>query len=263
MHLPGILLARLDGYALEPVRAGESGAAVWRCTSTGARPGYLKAAELESKMHLDREAERLRWMAGRQLAVPAVREYGCVENVEYLLLDEVTGLAASDSRWRAYASEVALALGVALRRLHRVSVAECPFDARIAGEIEEARDRVARGLVREDEFDDVRAGRGAADLLSELVASVPPDEDLVVTHGDFTLPNVILDRSAGRELYVSGLVDCGRVGIADRYRDLALASRSITHELGIHALEPFLEGYGLPLFETAKMAFYALLDEFF
>jgi len=41
--------------------------------------------------------------------------------------------------------------------------------------------------------------------------------DLAVCHGDFCLPNVVLDPET---LVVTGILDVGRLGIADRHLDL-------------------------------------------
>jgi Aminoglycoside phosphotransferase len=40
----------------------------------------------------------------------------------------------------------------------------------------------------------------------------PLHEDLVLVHGDYCLPNILLSPIDG-ELQVTGLVDCGRAGI--------------------------------------------------
>lgn len=92
---------------------------------------------------------------------------------------------------------------------------------------------------------------------------MPTDEDLVFTHGDFCLPNIILDRGTNGDVRIAGLVDCGRAGIADRYQDIALAVRSIVYNFGDIWVAPFLESYGLPQPHEEKLRFFTLLDEFF
>jgi aminoglycoside 3'-phosphotransferase-2 len=263
MDVTTTLTAALADYAFEPISLGESGASVWRCSMAGAPTLYLKTAALVAELRLDEEAERLQWMKERDLPVPTVREYGRSDHAEYLLLDEVAGVTASDPTWRRFLPEVASALGEGLARLHRTRIGDCPFDHRLARQVDEACRRVATGRVREEEFDEERLGRRATDLLTELLATMPEGEDLVFAHGDFCLPNVVLDRAPDGTLQIAGLIDCGRAGVADRYQDLALAARSITHNLGRGWVAPFLRAYGLPYPQEGRMRFYTLLDEFF
>ena len=260
---PDAFRTLLPGYAFERITVGESGAGVWRCTSDGVRPIYLKAAPLGADLRLGDEAHRLRWMKERGLPVPDVRDGGRLGSTEFLLLEEVPGLPASDPHWTSHLPDVVAAIGAGLARLHRTSTIGCPFDQRIAGQIDAARRRVAAGQVREDDFDEVRVGRRATDLLEELLATVPADEDLVFTHGDFCLPNVILDRAPDGQAAITGFVDCGRAGVADRHQDLALGVRSIRYNFGEHWVAPFLEAYGLAHPREEKLRFFTLLDEFF
>ncbi len=120
-----------------------------------------------------------------------------------------------------------------------------------------ARANALTGRVDETDFDDSRIGRSALDLLDELEATRPDSEDLVVTHGDYCLPNVVL-----RDGAVAGFIDVGRAGVADRHQDFACAARSIAYNYGEQFVAPFFEAYGMAP-DPARIAFYQLLDEFF
>ncbi|MDZ7733719.1 MAG: phosphotransferase [Acidimicrobiia bacterium] len=116
---------------------------------------------------------------------------------------------------------------------------------------------VEAGTVDRGHFDDLYR-RYAARRALALVHELRPvgDEDLVVTHGDYTLPNVLLDQHG-----VTGIVDWGRAGVADRYVDLADVSRSLVRNLGPDTLGPFLDAYGLEQPDLARLDFYVLLAQ--
>jgi aminoglycoside phosphotransferase len=60
-----------------------------------------------------------------------------------------------------------------------------------------------------------------------------------------------------------GFVDCGRTGLADRYQDLALASRSVGSNFGSEWVQHFFDAYGVTDPDETKLCYFRLLDEFF
>jgi kanamycin kinase len=142
------------------------------------------------------------------------------------------------------------------RRLHALPVEGCPFDRTLARSVPAAQAAVADGHVDLDDLDDEHRGWTNDQLLANLAATTPTTEDLVVCHGDLSLPNLIVD---ARTSTVTGVIDLGRLGIADRYADLAL----ITRDLDPSQAHRFLAAYGAASPDVSRLAFYRLLDEFF
>ena len=257
--VPDTLRFLIEGATWEPVTIGWSGARVYRLGFAGQSPRYLKIAPPPLDAEAREEAERLAWLRGR-LPVPEVLAQHADLTATWLLLSEVPGVMSCETRFAADVPAVARLLAYGLRMIHDLDVAACPFDRRLDRALAQARERCAAGLVDESDFDEQRLGRRADDLLAELEATRPASEDLVFTHGDYCLPNVFFDLY-GRRL--TGFVDWGRAGMADRYQDLALAARSLRHNFG-PGWEPHLfAAYGLTEVDEAKLAYYELLDEMF
>jgi len=149
------------------------------------------------------------------------------------------------------------ALAAFLRRLHAIPVAECPFDDALEPRLAQARARIDAGEVDEADFDEERLGQTAEQVWTDLQAMLPLDFDRVVTHGDFTLDNLLID---GGE--VVGCIDVGRAGIADRYQDLALLWNCLG-EFGEAQQARLFAQYGIDQPDPQRLAFHLLLDELF
>lgn len=276
-HLPPALAAHLKGRKLEPVVRGESGSDVVHVTG-GVRAGaYLKTATSWRRAELRHEHGVLRWLDGRAGA-PRVLHFEETHGSTYLLLSEVHGRAAVELASELDATTLVRELARALKKVHALPAADCPFERRVADMVHEAWRRARAGLVDLDDLEPRYRGWSADQLLRELEATAPAQEDLVVVHGDFSLPNIVLrerrSRRGGREagaastaspgsFRVSGLVDWGRAGVADRYQDLALLLRSFEGSAGDDLPEVLEQAYGLDRLDAGKIAFYQLLDEFF
>jgi aminoglycoside 3'-phosphotransferase-1 len=144
-----------------------------------------------------------------------------------------------------------------LQRIHAIPTSECPFTSNHVYRLTRARARIDANLVDENDFDDEREGWTAEQVWEAIQVLLPLVPDPVVTHGDFSLDNLLV---RGGE--VLGCIDVGRVGIADRYQDLAIAWNCL-EEFGPSLQERFLEQYGILDLDRAKLQFHLMLDELF
>ncbi|WP_285663995.1 APH(3') family aminoglycoside O-phosphotransferase [Actinorhabdospora filicis] len=241
---------RYPAHEWEPVTLGMSGAGVYRLS--GPSRLHVKIGDGE----VAAEGERLAWLAKAGVPAPEVIETGEVEGHAFVVTVTLPGRPASDPWPQGRRLAVAGVLGGFARELHAVAVEGCPFDRRLAVRVPRARADVAAG--RADPEDGAR-------LLAELHAllAAGPVEEPVVCHGDFCLPNVLLEADS---LAVTGIIDVGRLGVADRYTDVAVMARSIVSDLNpqfgpAHA-EAFLRAYGAHPPDALRIELYRLLDEF-
>jgi aminoglycoside phosphotransferase len=235
-----------------PVTVGMSGARVERW---GDR--FLKAAPPTWDRGLDAEAARLRWLATTPLAAH-VAEVLAFEPGPPLDQLVTTALPGTDLTHHVEdGAAAARTSGRLLRAFHdALDPAVCPFDARLDVRLAAAERRVAEGGVDADDFEPEHAGRPPQALLDELQRTRPDDEDLVVTHGDWCFPNVLVDEPTG----AWATCDLAGLGVGCRWYDLGIGARSTAHNVGAEHVPAFYDGYGIDP-DDDRARYYVLLDE--
>lgn len=144
-----------------------------------------------------------------------------------------------------------------LRQLHAIPVCECPFNSSHDYRLVQGRKRIEAGLVDEDDFDDEREGWTAEQVWTEMHRLLPFTLDQVVTYGDFSLDNLLVGNGE-----VVGCIDFGRLGIADRYQDLAILWNALG-EFGEPLRNRLFASSGVAIPDRGKLQFYLMLDELF
>jgi aminoglycoside 3'-phosphotransferase II len=243
------------------VSGGMSGARVARLVTPGQPDRILKEAPVTSDGGVDAEVARLRWLATTSLSerVPRVVSFASGPPIDRLVMTALPGASATD--WEGDEVDLATLFGRALRDVHvTLDPDACPFDARLACRIPMLERAVAEGLVDDTQFEAEHLGRTANDVLEQVLRERPGSEDIVVTHGDWTLDNVIVDDDGSW-----GFIDVGGLGLACRWYDLAIGARSIRHELDERgradsAVDAFFDAYGVEP-NDELMRYYVLVDE--
>ncbi len=244
-----------DTGAIHLISHGQSGDLV---AQVGALVVKLAPAERPPNIALLRqEIDVMRWL-GERARTPAILWAGPCEAGYGLVSEAVSGTPVSHVV-EDQARSALIATIESLAALHALPPAGCPFDRTLAARFLGAQARVEAGLVDEDDFDAERAGWTAPQALAHARATAPTSEDLVLTHGDASLPNFIW--SPGQAVT---LLDLGRFGLADRYQDLAIFLRSAKrNHPHIDAPALLREHYPLAEIDERACEFYRLLDEFF
>lgn len=248
--------ALVAGAAWMWVEAGGSGGGVWRLSWPSGDVAYVKHGEGGVADAIADEAARLRWLAGR-VPAPVVRLFACTAGQAWSLTDAVPGFTGD--AWLAREPDALPAIvagSVALmRQLHALPIENCPFEAGHRFRLAAARRNVAAGSIDEDDFDADHAGWTAAAMLAETEALAPERLERVVTHGDFSLGNILFDGAGA----VTGCIDVGRLGVADPYQDIAILWQNLT-EFGAEGLLEAELGHA---FDEQRLRFHRCLDELF
>lgn len=257
--LPADLAAELVGYTWARDTVGESGGAVYRLHGKAGAPDlFLKHGTGAFADDISDEMVRLQWLAKR-IPAPAVVRFVRTPGEAWLFMTTLPGKTAYQvlEASPGLGLEVVDALAIFLRRIHAIPVNACPFTSEHGHRLARARARIDAGLVDEDDFDEEREGWSAEQVWEAMQRLLPLAPDPVVTHGDYSLDNLLIHDGE-----VVGCIDAGRVGIADRYQDLAIAWNCLA-EFGTEFRERFLKKYGIPDPDAGKLNFHLLLDELF
>ncbi|GAA4619254.1 aminoglycoside 3'-phosphotransferase [Actinoallomurus liliacearum] len=250
--VPACVAALAAGRPVRAVWENELGGLTFE---VGADPDrcFVKWAPPDSGLDLTEETVRLSW-AVAFTPVPRVLDQGADGDGSWLVTAALPGQSAVADRWKAEPRTAVTAVGEGLRALHEaLPVAECPFSWAAEDRLADARRRAAQGRVDATRWDPAHRPLGVDRALAVL-AETPPHDRLVVCHGDSCAPNTLI----GEDGRWSAHVDLGRLGVADRWADLAIATWSTEWNYGPGWEGLLLDAYGVRP-DPDRMRYYRLL----
>jgi len=218
---------------------------------------YLKINKPESIFNLAKEKTILKWI-GSKLPAPDVIFYSMFEGKEYLLITEIEGKVSFEAKSDEEKRSAIRILAEGLRKIHSIDASDSPINNLPDNLIKLAKDRMEKKLVKSNNFDERWANMSVEELFEEVLRLKPDKYDLVFTHGDYCLPNIIVNDGK-----LSGFIDWLFAGTNDRYFDLAAVVWSIGFNFGAKWTKYFFEDYGLEDIDWDRIKFYQMLNEFF
>ena len=217
----------------------------------------LKLAPTNDPFAVLSEVDRLEWI-DRRLPCPKVLASAPLpEGGHAVVLSLPPGTRADTAEHVTRAGRTVEYVAQALRFVHEIPTDNCPFSARLDLRFRSIKRRIGIDRYDASTFTPPYNRYPVSRLYEILEETRPAEDDDVFTHGSFGLGCTLLDQTG-----VSGVVDWGQAGVADRYVDLAAAVRSIAERLGPEHIPAFFQAYGLERPDPRKLDFYALLAEF-
>lgn len=201
--------------------------------------------------------------------VPKIIEHEVENGYDFLLTSKLEGKMASDDSLLLDKKYLIEKLCRALNILWSVDINKVDTDNNLDKKLEEAKFRVLNNLVDTNDFEEDTMEKygfkSPYDIYKYLIEN-KPKEDLVFSHGDFCLPNILINDN--NEI---GFIDLGRASISCKYNDIALCYRSLKHNLeGRYSKKKFEKLLDEELFSELeitpdydKLNYYILLDELF
>lgn len=247
----------LDGhfkeYQLFPLAGGGSDAKIYSILTEDNRKLILKT----QPSSLENEYSNYKWLEKRT-KVPEVIFYSRHNKTDFLCMTELRGYSLDHFIGEISPDEVIRRFSETLKSLHSLVLDQTTLVQNLDQRLLQAEKNLKENRIDISELEPENKDLGLINLHEKLLSLKPSTHELVFTHGDYCFDNLIFDNEK-----FSGFIDLGNAGVADKYQDIALAVRSITHEFGKDLVSLFFDVYGLNHIDYKKIEFYQLLDEFF
>ena len=215
---------------------------------------YIKSSDCES---LKKEAELNRWFNKKGLA-PQVFEYFSENGKDWLVTQKAIGEDCTDSIYLNDAKRLCDTTAQILRGLHETDFSDCPVTDRMSEYMALAEKNHDSGLCDLS----LLSGEWVYPTADTAWKTVQSGKHLlkneVLIHGDYCLPNIILDNWK-----FSAFIDLGNGGVGDRHVDLFWGVWTLFFNLGTHAYtDRFLDAYGRDKVDKEKLRLIAALEIF-
>ena len=214
----------------------------------------------------EHEYQIMKWLQDK-LPVPKVLAYEKDEGKNYLLITKLPGEMSCTDLHKKNPGQLVNLLAEALKMLWKVDISDFPYVHGLEEKLQMVKNNVQNNLVDMDNLEPETFGENGFEspehLLNWLMSN-KPEEEPVFSHGDFCLPNIFLSGDK-----ISGYIDLGRAGTADKWQDITLCYRSLLHNFkGKYSGKEYQGFRADGLFEKLgivpdweKIRYYMLLDE--
>ena len=211
---------------------------------------YLKTAE---KGELEREAKLTRYFHEKGLSASVLAYVSA--DIDFMLTERVRGEDMTHGKYLAEPKRLCDTLASLLRGLHETEFSACPVQDRTVSYLATAEKNCRAGLY-DLSFAPEFATADAAYAFLQKNAHLLENE--VLLHGDYCLPNVMLDGWR-----FTGFIDVGNGGVGDRHTDIFWGAWTLNFNLGTDEYRArFIDAYGRDKIDEEKLRVIAAAEVF-
>ena len=196
---------------------------------------YLKCAELGA---LSREALMASYFHSKGLGTELL-EYVSADR-DYMITRAASGEDCTNEAYLSHPERLCDLLATQLRSLHELEFSDCPVPDRVGEYVSLAEQNYKTGNYDKSHFPDSFGYPDAETAYKTFSEGRGELRNEVLIHGDYCLPNVMLDN-----WHFSAFIDVDHAGIGDRHIDLFWGAWSLYFNLGTDKYrERFFDVYG-------------------
>lgn len=213
---------------------------------------FLKEAAEET---LKTEALMTRYMHSVKLS-EEVLYYGSLHGKDYLLSRKIQGEDCTHPDYLSEPEKLCDTIALLLRKLHEMDGKGCPVQDRIRTYTETVKCGFDKRSYEPDLFKGIWQFDSFSDAKRAAKEGLPLLKKEVLLHGDYCLPNIILDNWK-----FSGYIDLGTGGIGDRHIDIVWGIWTLNYNLGtVRYTDRFIDAYGRDIIEAEKLRMIAAME---
>lgn len=206
---------------------------------------------------LTKEYVGLKWLYGKT-KVPKIVLYEKTMDTEFLMTEAIKGEMVCSDYYLKHPEEGIPIIVEAFKEIYKIDITNCPINVSLDYKLELAKHNIDNNLIREENVSpDVLKKFGSIRNIYEFLEKNRFEEELVFSHGDLSLPNIFAYNNK-----FSGFIDVGECGIADKWFDIAIVTKSIIRNYGEKYLKDFYDQLGI-IPNQEKIDYYNLLMELY
>ena len=217
MQLPESIRNLIEGQPYSLDETGLSGSTVL----------LLENMVLKIEKHREQHAqavEMMHWLRGK-LPIPEVAAYVAENGYSYLLMTRIEGEMCCSPYYMEHSDEMVALMAEGLRRLWSIDISDCPRERSLKAEKEKAVRLILEGCLTQEDLS--KFGFETAEEAAGWLETYSVRYEPVLSHGDYCLPNLLL-----KDGEISGYIDIGGIGVADRYSDIVDCWNSLKNNFG-------------------------------
>ena len=175
---------------------------------------------------------------------------------DLLLSGRVAGEDCTSEKYLSEPKRLCDILAEQLRYLHELDFSDCPIKDRVGEYIARAEKNYIEDNYNKEHFPDSFGYSSGEAALAALREGGHLLKNEVLLHGDYCMPNIILD-----DWRFSGFIDVDSAGVGDRHIDLFWGVWSLRFNLGTNEFDSrFFDAYGRDKVEVDKLKIVAAAE---